>query len=107
MGSLNEDAKLLPIVYDKDKVFGKSTSMQNPRGLQASSVGAILDGPQYGDAKTSSAFAAVRSITLKSGEEITIASVYGRGDHIEEVPEIAKIVTAKGFVSSKFDRART
>jgi len=105
--SLNEDAKLLPIVYDKDKVFGKSTSMQNPRGLQASSVGAILDGPQYGDAKTSSAFAAVRSITLKSGEEITIASVYGRADHIDEVPKIAKTVAAPGYVASKFDRART
>jgi len=101
------DANLLPIVFDKDKVFGKSTSLQNPRGLQASSVGQILDGPQYGDAKTSSSFAAVRSITLKAGEEITIASVYGRANHIKEMPEIAKTVTASGFIASKFDRART
>jgi hypothetical protein len=105
--SSDEDAELLPIIYDKDKVFGKSTTLINPHGLQASSVGEILDGPQYGDAKTSSSFAAVRSVTLKPGEDITIASVYGRADHIEEVPSIAKIVTAPGFIASKFDRART
>ena len=44
--SSDGEAELLPIVFDKDKVFGKSTSMENPRGLQASSVGEILDGPQ-------------------------------------------------------------
>jgi len=104
--SEEKKADLLPIVYDKDKVFGKSTSMETPLGLQASSVGDILDGPQYGDAKTSSAFAAIRSVTLKPGEEITIASVYGRADHVEEVPEIASMVTAPSFVADKFERAR-
>lgn len=103
----DNDAELLPIVFDKDKVFGKSTSLENPHGLYASSVGGILDKPQYGDAKTSSSFAAIRSITLKPGQNVTIASVYGRADHIEEVPKISKIVTAPGFISSKFDRART
>jgi hypothetical protein len=105
--SMDSQAELLPIVFDKDKVFGKSTSLENPHGLYASSVGGILDKPQYGDAKTSSSFAAIRSITLKAGQNITIASVYGRADHIEEVPKIAKTVTAPGFISSKFDRART
>lgn len=104
--SSDKTATLLPIVFDKDKVFGKTTSLEIPRGLEASSVGAILDGKQYGDAKTSSSFAAVRSLTLKPGEEITVASVYGRADHIKEVPEIAAIVTAPGFIESKFDRAR-
>ena len=42
----DETAKLLPIVYDKDKVFGKSTALEYPRGLHASSVGEILDNPQ-------------------------------------------------------------
>lgn len=102
----DEVATLLPIVYDKDKVFGKSTSLESADGLAASSVGAILDNVQYGDAKTSSSFAAVRSITLKPGENVTIASVYGRADHITEVPVIAGIVTAPGFISKKFARAR-
>ena len=44
--SADSDAELLPIIFDKDKVFGKSTSLDYPRGLQASSVGEILDGPQ-------------------------------------------------------------
>lgn len=80
--------------------------MENPNGLHVSSVGEILDGPQYGYSTTSSSFAAVRSVTLKPGEEITIASVYGRADHIEEVPKIAKLITKAGFITSKFDRAR-
>jgi len=104
--SEDKQAELLPIIFDKDKVFGKATSLAYPRGLHATSVGDILDGPQYGDAKTSSSFAAIRSITLKPGEEITIASVYGRADHVEQVPEIAETVTQPGFVSSKFARAR-
>jgi hypothetical protein len=104
--SADEKASLLPIVFDKDKVFGKSTSLENPDGLIATSVGDILDSTQYGDAKTSSSFAAIRSITLKPGQNITIASVYGRADHIEEVPGIANIVTAPGFVAKKFARAR-
>jgi hypothetical protein len=105
--SLANVAELLPIVFDKDKVFGKSTSFQNPDGFHASTVDEILDNPQYGDAKTSSSFAAIRSVTLKPGENITIASVYGRADHIEEVPEIAKVVTKPGFILTKFERART
>jgi hypothetical protein len=105
--TLNETATLLPIVFDVDKIFGQSTSLQLPNGLMASSVGDILDNPQYGDAKTSSSFAAVRKITLQPGENVTIASVYGRADNIADVPEIAAVVTAPGFISDKFDRARS
>merc|ERR1712238_265784 len=105
--SSESQAKLLPIVFDKDKVFGKSTSMESPHGLHASSVGGILDNAQYGDAKTSSSFAAIRSVTIKPGESIKIASVYGRGDHVEDIPKIAKTVTAPGYVATKFARART
>lgn len=102
-----EAATLLPIVFDPNKVFGKSTSLQNPAGLDASSVGEILDNPQYGDAKTSSAFAAVRKITLKPGENVTVASVYGRADDIEQLNDLAEIVTAPSYIENKFERARS
>lgn len=102
-----EDAELLPIVYDPDKIFGKDTSLEHPAGLYASSVGDILDNPQYGDAKTSSSFAAVRKITLKPGENVTIASVYGKADHITDVPKIASTVSAAGYVQAKFSEARS
>jgi len=103
----NDQAELLPIVFDSTKVFGKSTSLQAPRGLQASSVQKILDSTQYGDAKTSSAFAAISKITLKPGENVTIASLYGKAHHIEAVPDIKDIVTAPGFIQAKAVRART
>ena len=105
--SEEETPELLPIIYDINKVFGKSTSLQSPMGWQASSVETILSNPQYGDAKTSSAFAAVNKIVLKPGENITIASVYGKADHIEDVDVIANIVTEPGYISKKFARART
>jgi hypothetical protein len=83
------------------------TSLASPYGLAGSSVEEIIDNPQYGFAKTSSAFPAVEEITLKPGENITIASIYGKADHIEQVPKIASYVTVPGFVEKKFQRARS
>jgi len=105
--SENEKAELLPIVFDTNKIFGKSTSLGSPRGLRSSSVQDILDGDQYGDAKTSSAFAAVSQAKLKPGENITIAAVYGKADHIEVVPQIKEIVTQPGYIQSKAIGAKT
>lgn len=105
--SADTTAELLPIVFDSNKVFGKSTSLHHPSGLQASSVEKILSNPQYGDAKTSCAFAALSSVKLAPGENITIASVYGKAAHIEMVPEIKAIVTQPGYIEAKFERARS
>ena len=104
--SETEKAELLPVVYDSSKVFGKDTSLSTPFGLMSSSVEEILANPQYGWAKTSSAFPAKAGIILAPGENITIASVYGKAATIEEVPMIADIVTAPGFITDKLDRAR-
>ena len=104
--TMKGQAELLPIVYDTSKIFGKDTTLDNPSGLDASSVEEILANPQYGWAKTSSAFPALSQVTLKPGENITIASVYGKAAHMEQVPKIKSIVTAPGFVSSKHLRAR-
>eukprot|EP00934_Nitzschia_sp_Nitz4_P007630 Nitzschia sp. Nitz4//scaffold13_size275219//267175//271029//NITZ4_000931-RA/size275219-augustus-gene-0.246-mRNA-1//1//CDS//3329536185//7620//frame0 len=105
--SEDEDAELLPIVFDPNKIFGQATSLEHPSGLYGSSVGDILDGPQYGDAKTSASFAAVRKISLKPGENVTIASVYGKAALISDVPKIAATVSAAGYIKSKAERART
>lgn len=104
----NGDSKsdLLPIVFDSSKVFGMDTTLESPAGLSYSSVDDILSKPQYGWAKTSSAFAAVSKITIKSGENITISSVYGKADTVSMVPQIASLITAPNFISSKFKRAR-
>lgn len=99
-------SKLLPIVFDSSKVFGMDTSLMLPLGISTSSVSAILENPQYGWAKTSSAFAAAGNITLKPGENITISSVYGKADNANYVPIIASRVTSADFVATKFGRAR-
>lgn len=102
-----DTAELLPIVFDTNKVFGKSTSLVSARGLKASSVQEILDNPQYGDAKTSCAFAAVSQVTIQPGANFTIASVYGKAHHIDRVPQIAEIITAPGYIQGKAEQART
>jgi hypothetical protein len=104
--SKDTKSELLPIVFDSSKIFGMDTTLENPAGLSYSSVDDILTQPQYGWAKTSSAFAALSKITLKPGENITIASVYGKAAHISIVPQIASLITAPNFVESKFQRAR-
>jgi hypothetical protein len=104
--SFDDDGNLLPIVFDTEKVFGFSTTLQEPNGLIASSVEEIVSKPQYGDAKTSSAFAAVQKATLAPGESITVTSFYGEADHIEKLPKIAKKVSKKGYSQDKLDRAR-
>lgn len=101
------DSTLLPIVYDSHAVFGRDTSLLEPDGLKVNDVKDILAKPQYGQARTSSAFAAVQQITLQPGESISIASFYGKTDHIEEVKPIADKITKEGYVESKFQLART
>ena len=105
--SETEQPPLLPIVYDTSKVFGKDTTLEQPRGFMTSSVEEILANPQYGWAKTSSAFAAISDITLKPGENITIASFYGKAEHISEIERLGAYVTVPAFVSKKFARARS
>lgn len=103
---IDGDEDLLPIVYDTDKVFGFSTTLQEPNGLRKSTIEKIVSNPQFGDAKTSSAFAAAQKVTLAPGESVTINSVYGQAEDIKELPKIAKVVTKKKFITKKFERAR-
>ena len=97
---------LLPIVYDTNKIFGFSTTLQEPTALTKTTIEDIVLKPQYGDAKTSSAFAALLNVKLEPGMNITITSVYGMADHIEMVPEIATKVTAKGYSEELLHTAR-
>jgi len=98
--------ELLPIVYDTQKVFGFDTTLQDPNGLIASSVEGIVAGPQYGDAKTSGAFAALKKTKLGPGESITVVSFYGEAQTIEELPDIAEKVSKASFSKKKLVRAR-
>jgi len=102
----NKDAELLPIVYDSEVVFGRDTSLFTPDGFKAKSLKDILSNPQFGDARTSSGFAAVEEITLQPGESISIASFYGKADKIADVKPIADHVVKAGYVGGKFTQAR-
>uniref|UniRef100_A0A7S4M4S5 Uncharacterized protein n=1 Tax=Odontella aurita TaxID=265563 RepID=A0A7S4M4S5_9STRA len=99
--------QLLPIIYDTNAVFGQDSSLLEAKVLQTKSVSDVVEGTQYGDAKTSSAFAAIEDVVLAPGESITIASFYGKAEVVEDLPKIAETVSASGYVSTKFDRARS
>lgn len=98
---------LLPIAYDPRKIFGWDTTYTEPSGLIIKSVTDIVNGAQYGDAKTSSAFSALETTVLAPGESITLATFYGKTDAIENVPKIADTVTAPGYITEKFAEARS
>jgi len=104
--SEDSTTELLPIIFDTTKIFGKTSSLQHPSGLDASSVRDLVANPQFGFARTSSAFAAVDQVTIQPGESITVASVYGKASAIENVPKIAEVVTQPGYISGKSKRAR-
>lgn len=52
--------QLLPILYDTSKVFGEDTSLLRPTELFSKSIETIVNGPQYGQAKTPSCFGACK-----------------------------------------------
>ena len=99
-------ATLLPIVYDTKKVFGQNTPLASADGLATTTVGEILASTQYGDARTSSAFAALDNVIIPPGGNITVASFYGKVEHIGEVSKIVKVITKAGYVRKKHVEAR-
>lgn len=69
----NDDPpRLLPIVYDTAKVFGEDTMLLRPVKLESDSLQKILEKPQYGFAKTSSAFAACKLSPLHQTHQCAI-----------------------------------
>lgn len=102
----NQEPRLLPIVYDTSKLFGQDTGLSWPYKLDDMTVEDIVEGAQYGAAKTSSAFSAVNEITIYPGESITISTFYGKANTITDVPVIARRVSQGGFVEYKLRRAR-
>lgn len=103
---IENEEKLLPIVYDTNKIFGDDTSLLHPLGLYEKSIKDILREKQYGLARTSSAFAAVEDVTILPGQSITITTFYGRADTIDDLPIIARKVAHGGWAQYKLSRAR-
>jgi hypothetical protein len=102
----SDEPYLLPIVYDPSKVFGHDTALIRPVYLYDKPIGDIIREPQYGFAKTASAFAAADTVTLAPGESMTISTFYGKSDNILDVPVIARRVTQRGYAQYKMSRAR-
>ena len=102
----NEEQRLLPIVYDTSKLFGQDTSLMWPYKLEYTTVKDIINGDQYGAAKTSSAFAAIDKTTIHPGESVTISTFYGKAKKITDVPVVARRISQGGFAQYKLSRAR-
>jgi hypothetical protein len=100
------NTSLLPIVYDTTKVFGHDTTLLQPVALRSKSIQEIVEGAQYGSAKTASAFAAATDIRLASGESVTITTYFGKAQHILDVPVIARRLLQSGFGEYKVSRSR-
>ena len=106
--SIREDknASLLPIIFDASNVFGQDTTLLRPTELYGKSIKDIVNGPQYGKAKTSSCFAAIEDVTLPPGGSITITTYFGEADQIMDVPVIVRRLRQDGFTPYKLARTR-
>lgn len=102
----NGDPDFLPVIYDVSKVFGDDTTLLTPVNLYSKSVADILEEPQYGFAKTASAFAALDQVSLVPGQSVTMTTFYGKSNDILDVPVILRRLTQPGFVEYKFKRTR-
>ncbi|KAL7540731.1 hypothetical protein ACHAXR_011982 [Thalassiosira sp. AJA248-18] len=102
----NNEKEFLPIVYDTSKVFGQDSTLMRPLGLYTTTVKSILENEQYGSAKTSSAFSAIKEAIIYPGQSITITTFYGRANSITDVPVIARRIVQGGFARYKLSRAR-
>jgi hypothetical protein len=127
---LEDGSNLNPIIYDTSKVFGEDSSLIQPLELFSKSISEIISGPQFGFAKTASAFAAskykyreigvckpfnvstlslsfiVSNVTLKMGQSIKTYTVFGLASDMWEVPRISRQLTTPGFMALKRSRAR-
>lgn len=107
--SVKEDGDtttLLPIIYDTTKVFGDDTTLLQPVKLRSKTIRDIVDGPQYGKAKTPSAFAAATDVNLRAGQSLTFTTYFGRAEDILDVPVIARRLLQSGFSEYKVSRSR-
>ena len=107
--SVKEDGdnpSLLPIIHDPTKVFGDDTTLLQPIELRSKTIQEIVDGPQYGKAKTPSAFAAAADINLQGGETLTITTYFGKAKKVLDVPVIARRLLQSGFSEYKVSRSR-
>ena len=103
----DNDASLLPIVFDPQRVFGSDTTFIRPLHLYANAISDIVRRQkQYGLAKTASAFAAVEGALLAPGESLTITTYFGKADHVTDVPVVARRVMEPGLAEFKEARSR-
>lgn len=101
-----DKTRLLPIIYDPSKIFGDDTAMVFPTKLHSNHLVDIVKGPQYGAAKTASAFAAVDGIVLEPGESLTITTYFGRANSVWDVPVLSRRLSQTGFGLYKLSRSR-
>eukprot|EP00977_Amphora_coffeiformis_P001536 scaffold296_cov102-Amphora_coffeaeformis.AAC.24 len=101
-----DSTTLLPIIYDPTKVFGDDTTLLQPIELRSKTIQEIVDGPQYGKAKTPSAFAAATDVNLKGGQSLTFTTYFGKAEDVLDVPVIARRLLQPGFSEYKVSRSR-
>lgn len=103
----DNEARLLPIVFDPQRVFGSDTTFIRPLHLYANAISDIVRRQkQYGLAKTASAFAAVEDALLAPGESLTITTYFGKADHVTDVPVVSRRVMESGLAEFKEARSR-
>ncbi|MBR6299616.1 MAG: cellobiose phosphorylase, partial [Clostridia bacterium] len=99
------DGKLLPIVYDRDIVFGYDRSMMDPLRFRKEGLQSVLDTPQVFANKVPCAFAPVSRV-LKDGESLTFTAYMGYALTEKQLNRKTEDFCAAGYAERKLIEAR-
>lgn len=97
----------IPFIVDPTVVFGTDTAFLNPSGFYDSEddMGDFMEQPQGTTARTPCAFAGT-SVTIPSGQDLTITTVIGHAPDLETfIGQIDGRIRSKNFSKSKREEA--
>lgn len=97
------EKKPLPIIYDKDVIFGYNTACSKADNFETADIGEILDAVQISANKVPCAYTAFEG-TVE--DEMVMYSVVGKMNHMDTLNEKAVLFNAEYFKSQE-KKART
>lgn len=106
LGATEEEelVPLLPFIVDPNVVFGTDTTLSNPKLFftkDFTSMKEFMELPQGTTSRTPCAFAGA-SLVIPAGKNVTITSVYGHADNLDQfVGLYAPRIRSRGFISRK------
>lgn len=102
----NGDNEFLPFVVDPNVVYGYDTTLTNPSTFFENNAKDVCESPQGTSSRTPCAFAGA-SVVVPPGKSVTISSVYGYAENLQQfLDEISPRLAVRGYVQKRRESCR-